>query len=93
MSTNISSFWLTRWTSSSDLQIKTPKDYRRVIFGSHYQQQGGMLITFSGNTSSEEHDGIFAFANLFPDIIDDTIINYEQPIQGLMVDSYGQLAD
>ncbi|KAG2214929.1 hypothetical protein INT45_010573 [Circinella minor] len=43
-------------------------------------------------TSTKEHDHIFALANMFPEIMKEITVNYDQDIQELMVQFYGLLA-
>ncbi|KAI9258077.1 heterokaryon incompatibility protein-domain-containing protein [Phascolomyces articulosus] len=42
--------------------------------------------------TTKEHDRIFALANLFPELMDDISINYDQPIHDLVLQFYTLLA-
>ena len=44
-------------------------------------------------TSTKEHDRIFALANIFPDVMREITIDYNQDIQELMIQFYGILAE
>ena len=44
-------------------------------------------------TSTKEHDRIFALANIFPDIMKEITIDYNQDIQKLIIQFYGILAE
>ncbi|KAI9250177.1 hypothetical protein BDA99DRAFT_608478 [Phascolomyces articulosus] len=43
-------------------------------------------------TSTKEHNRVFALLNIFPDIIDKINIDYNQPLEDLMIQFYGHLA-
>ncbi|KAG2218344.1 hypothetical protein INT45_011366 [Circinella minor] len=43
-------------------------------------------------TSTKDHDRVFALANFFPDIMEKINIDYNQPLEDLMVQFYGLLA-
>ncbi|KAG2221005.1 hypothetical protein INT45_004624 [Circinella minor] len=43
-------------------------------------------------TSTKEHDHVFALANIFPDVMKEITIDYNQDIQELMIQFYGALA-
>ncbi|KAI9488003.1 hypothetical protein BDB00DRAFT_933074 [Zychaea mexicana] len=43
-------------------------------------------------TTTKEHDRVFALANLLPDIMSSITVNYDQPIDDLLLHFYGLLA-
>ncbi|KAG2221007.1 hypothetical protein INT45_004626 [Circinella minor] len=43
-------------------------------------------------TSTKEHDHVFALANIFPEIMKEITVNYDQDIHDLMIQFYGLLA-
>ncbi|KAI9268231.1 hypothetical protein BDA99DRAFT_558398 [Phascolomyces articulosus] len=42
--------------------------------------------------SSKEHDRVFSLVNIFPDIMDEITIDYDQPLLDLLIQFYGHLA-
>ncbi|KAG2219336.1 hypothetical protein INT45_006869 [Circinella minor] len=69
------------------------KEYTYPIF--HMQSNyaiPAVLHYAQTRTSTKEHDHIFALANIFPDIIKQITVNYNQDVQDLMLQFYGLLA-
>ncbi|KAG2220999.1 hypothetical protein INT45_004618 [Circinella minor] len=63
--------------------------FRKDFFGSNIST---LLHYAHARTSTKEHDHIFALANVFPEVIKEIKIDYDQDIQELMIQFYGLLA-
>ena len=56
------------------------RDAARILYSAHLR------------TSTKEHDHVFALANIFPKVMNEITIDYQQDIQELMTRFYGALA-
>ncbi|KAG2222361.1 hypothetical protein INT45_009834 [Circinella minor] len=68
------------------------KDHFPIFYKDFVCDVATILHYAHTRTSTKEHDCIFALANIFPGVIQEITIDYNQDVQELMMQFYGALA-